>query len=284
MDDTTKQINTLKKITYASIAISLGCVVALIVLSGRQPQEIPLEVSDQLISKMMEKMPVPAAGSSAKAVSVKGEVTDSLQTKKVVIVDGSGNAVMTLEGSKNGGSITLRNSKGQEVFRVYPTGAGNGTFAIYNNGGTQIMAAGGSERGDGLMVLNSAGKKKLFYLGASGDGDGSLKVFSAKGGEVFTADSTPSGNGRVNVMSSGGRPVVTLAASDSGNGGVDVRNSSEKQVVALGTAKGGHGLVRVSGGGGQDVVKLGASDDGKDGTMNVQSGGEWKAAKVDTKK
>lgn len=140
-----------------------------------------------------------------------------LTCKSLTIVDDSGTALVTLSGSKEGGTIITRNTKN----------------TITSFLGTNVDM-------DGQLRVKNKGGYSVVLLGTDSSGRGFVDVFDASDKRLLAIE-----NGFVQTFNDYGKATVYIGTSSSNSGILKMYNSGEVMNSMLGTIEGGDGQVQV---------------------------------------
>ena len=170
---------------------------------------------------------------AAAATSRQGEIRETIQARKIELVDEHGMPLVVIADAGGKGRITTLNSEGGKLVDMGADAAGMGNLSVYGQKGTAIVTAGhDGAHGNGVFVKNG-GEKVCASLVASPQGYGTVVacnhdeqmvawlVGNEKGGSLFLNDSH------------GGSLVIATAAAETGKGTLVIKSGQGKVVGRL---------------------------------------------------
>ena len=120
------------------------------------------------------------------------------------VLDPLGNYKVQLNALAQGGTIALKNQKGQELVVLGHDSAGNGNVRTASASGGPLVALGAGESAGLVATYDSTGKEHV-KLGTTYSGAGAMTTFNSSGARLISVTANTKGDGLIAAFEPGGR-------------------------------------------------------------------------------
>jgi hypothetical protein len=266
---------------YRNLTVILGGLLTTVLTIGAVGNNyLPnLEPSDQIkqssvppvprLGKRVDNAaPIQAIAEQIPARKATLQVSESIQTRRLDIVNSAGESVIILAPSVDGdGLIFVSNSSGKTLCYIGSSSASNnGLILVNSDQGKNIIEIGSNpDTKNGRINIRNKDEKGLIQLSA-GDGGGELWITNEENNNLFYAGGSSDGNGYLELANKNGKRLITMFAeeNENGSGNLWAYNNEDNLVAFLGTDIIGQGLLSVNSNTGTELVTVGSntSDNG----------------------